>query len=35
MLKITLEVDGMHCGMCETHVNDVVRRANTAICGRL
>ena len=26
MLKITLEVEGMHCGMCETHVNDVVRR---------
>mgnify|MGYP002798545049 FL=1 len=23
MLKITLEVEGMHCGMCETHVNDV------------
>lgn len=26
MLKIILEVEGMHCGMCETHVNDVVRR---------
>ena len=26
MLKITLEVEGMRCGMCETHVNDVVRR---------
>ena len=26
MLKIVLEVEGMHCGMCETHVNDVVRR---------
>ena len=25
MLKITLEVEGMRCGMCETHVNDVVR----------
>ena len=23
MLKITLEVEGMRCGMCETHVNDV------------
>ena len=26
MLKITLEVEGMRCGMCKTHVNDVVRR---------
>ncbi len=26
MLKIMLEVEGMRCGMCETHVNDVVRR---------
>ena len=26
MLKITIEVEGMRCGMCETHVNDVVRR---------
>ena len=28
MLKIMLEVEGMHCGMCETHVNDVVRRVD-------
>lgn len=26
MVKIILEVDGMACGMCETHVNDAVRR---------
>ena len=26
MLKIVLEVEGMHCGMCETHVGGVVRR---------
>ena len=26
MLKIKLEVEGMRCGMCETHVGDVVRR---------
>lgn len=26
MLKITLEVEGMRCGMCEAHVNDTVRR---------
>ena len=28
MLKIVLEVEGMRCGMCETHVNDVVRRVD-------
>ena len=27
MLKITVEVDGMICGMCEAHVNDAVRKA--------
>ncbi len=27
MLKIILKVDGMMCGMCESHVNDAVRRA--------
>lgn len=27
MLKITAQVDGMMCGMCESHVNDAVRRA--------
>ena len=27
MLKITLGVDGMMCGMCESHVNDAVRKA--------
>ena len=26
MLEITIEVEGMKCGMCESHVNDVVRR---------
>lgn len=26
MVKIILEVDGMACRMCETHVNDAVRR---------
>ena len=29
MLKITVKVDGMACGMCESHVNDAVRRAFT------
>lgn len=27
MLKITVKVDGMMCGMCEAHVNDTVRKA--------
>ena len=26
MFKYTFEVEGMMCGMCETHVNDVVRK---------
>ncbi len=26
MTKITVKVDGMMCGMCESHVNDAVRR---------
>lgn len=27
MIKITMNVEGMHCGMCESHVNDAVRKA--------
>ena len=27
MTKITVKVDGMMCGMCESHVNDAVRKA--------
>jgi len=27
MTKITVKVDGMICGMCESHINDAVRRA--------
>lgn len=27
MVKTTLEVDGMACGMCEAHVNDAIRKA--------
>ena len=27
MVKITVKVNGMACGMCETHVNDTIRRA--------
>ena len=27
MNKITVKIDGMMCGMCESHINDAVRRA--------
>ena len=27
MVKITVDVDGMACGMCESHVNDAIRNA--------
>ena len=27
MEKITVEVSGMMCGMCEAHINDAVRKA--------
>lgn len=26
MVKIIVAVDGMMCGMCESHINDVIRR---------
>lgn len=26
MVKITVDVEGMACGMCEAHVNDAVRQ---------
>lgn len=27
MIKITLRIDGMMCSMCESHVNDAIRRS--------
>ena len=30
MIEITMNVDGMRCGMCESHVNDAVRKSS---CG--
>ncbi len=27
MIKTTLKIDGMMCGMCEAHVNDAIRGA--------
>lgn len=29
MVKTTLEINGMACSMCQTHVNDAVRSAFT------
>lgn len=26
MIKITLKIEGMMCGMCESHINDAIRR---------
>ena len=26
MLKVTMEIDGMSCGMCEAHINDAIRK---------
>lgn len=26
LITYTLKIDGMRCGMCETHVNDYIRR---------
>lgn len=26
MIKTTVRIDGMMCGMCESHVNDAIRR---------
>lgn len=27
MIKTTLKIDGMMCGMCESHVNNAIRNA--------
>lgn len=27
MFKTVLKIDGMKCGMCETHINDLVRKS--------
>lgn len=27
MTKTTIQVGGMQCGMCESHINDAIRRA--------
>lgn len=27
MIKTTVQVDGMSCGMCENHVNEAIRKA--------
>ena len=30
MYKTTLKIDGMMCGMCESHINDTIRKAAPA-----
>ena len=27
MIKHTVKIDGMMCGMCEAHINDTIRKA--------
>ena len=27
MVQLTLRIDGMSCGMCESHVNDAIRKS--------
>ena len=27
MIKTTAAIEGMHCSMCETHINDAIRKA--------
>ncbi len=27
MEKVTVGIDGMMCGMCESHINDVIRKS--------
>lgn len=26
MIKTTLQIEGMSCGMCESHINEVIRK---------
>ncbi|MBQ3295908.1 MAG: heavy-metal-associated domain-containing protein [Erysipelotrichaceae bacterium] len=26
MYRVTMKIEGMMCGMCEAHINDVIRR---------
>ena len=26
MIKIVIDIDGMMCGMCESHINDAIRQ---------
>ena len=33
MIKTVLKIDGMMCGMCESHMNDVVRKSCSAKNG--
>ena len=30
MLKVTMKIDGMSCGMCEAHINDAIRKVSSS-----
>ena len=32
MIKTTLKIDGMMCGMCESHMNDLIRKNFATRC---
>ena len=34
MIETIVKVEGMMCGMCESHVNEAVRKAFPARCAR-
>ena len=34
MIETVVQVDGMMCGMCESHVNDAVRKASSHTKGQ-
>lgn len=37
MTQTTLKIDGMMCGMCESHINDAIRKefpVKMLICGK-
>lgn len=30
MVETDVEIDGMHCGMCEAHINDAIRKLHVS-----
>lgn len=38
MTQTTLKIDGMMCGMCESHINDAIRKefpVKMLMCGKV